>query len=140
MVVSARWTKDIGLDSSVVEHLTSRIANNHSIHSEMRVIFSVGDKNLRIRSPTWQVKILSDFSRTRLRFDSTFNFYFATNKILFRVRLFIGSTSYEVARVNIMCTGNLFREYHVKSFFLCYCFQHFIENVGPKLSIWASKT
>ena len=44
-------------------------------HSLMRVIFSVGDKNLRIWSPIWGVK----FCRTsgiKLRFDFTFNFHF----------------------------------------------------------------
>ena len=41
-------------------------------HSQMRVILSVGDKNFRIWSLTWRVKILSDFYETQLKFDLTF--------------------------------------------------------------------
>ena len=44
--------------------------------------------------------------------------------------MIIGSTSYKVVRINIMWK---FIQYHVKSCGFYYCFQHFIENVGPTL-------
>ena len=60
---------------------------------------------------------------------------FATDETFYRVGLFIGPTSNEVVRIKIM--WKLFRGYHVNCF---YSLLHFIENVGPKISMWASKT
>ena len=101
----------------------------------MRAILSVGDKILRILLPAWWVKFCRTLTEphwglTRLLNALLFSL-FVTDNTFSRVRLFIGSTSYEVACVNMMWKNRTQNTRSTSGFFII--------ALNISLKMWAPK-